>query len=152
MAVAIAVSATLGKDTTATLRPGETVALGAYRLTFSRLVTERLAADPRVIETRAEVTLSGPQAGRLAPAQRDYPNSTTSIATPAVRTAAGEDLYVNLLAYNTETGTATLRVFINPLVMWIWVGGGIVALGALFAIWPDRRRRPFPDAAAAAVA
>ena len=24
--------------------------------------------------------------------------------------------------------------------MWIWTGGAIVALGALFAIWPDRRR------------
>ena len=149
MAVAIAVSATLGQETTATLRPGEAVTLGAYRLTYERLVTERLAADPRVVETRAEVTLSGPQSGRLAPAQRDYPNSATSIATPSVRTAAGEDLYVNLLAFNATTGTATLRIFINPLVMWIWVGGAIVALGALFAIWPDRRRT-LPDAVVAA--
>jgi len=144
MAVAIAVSATQGRETTATLKPGESVSLGSYRLIYERLVTERLASDPRIVETRAEVTLSGPQSGSLAPAQRDYPNSTTSIATPSVRTAAGEDLYVNLLAFDTAAGTATLRVFVNPLVMWIWVGGAIVALGALFAIWPDRRRLPTP--------
>jgi len=93
-----------------------------------------------VIETRAELTLAGPQSGAIATALRDYPNSSTAIATPVVRTAFGEDLYVTLLAYDATTGTATVRVFINPLVMWIWTGGAIVALGALFAIWPDRRR------------
>ena len=47
---------------------------------------------------------------------------------------------MTLLAYNTATGSVTLHVFVNPLVSWIWAGGAIVALGALFAIWPDRRR------------
>ena len=149
MAVAIAVSATLGVDRTATLRPGETLTLGAYTLTYDRLVIEPLASDARVVETRAELTLAGPQSGALATALRDYPNSSTAIATPAVRTALGEDLYVTLLADNPSTRTVTLRVFVNPLVMWIWAGGGIVALGALFAIWPDRRRLAVEAALAA---
>jgi len=147
--VAIAVSATLGTDRTATLRPGETLSIGAYTLTFHRLVTERLADDARVVETRAELALAGPQSGALRTALRDYPNSSTAIATPAVRSALGEDLYVTLLAYNPATGTATLRVFVNPLVSWIWAGGAIVALGALFAIWPDRRRVAVEAAVAA---
>ena len=140
MAVAIAVSATLGTDRTATVAEGESLSIGSYTLTYDRLVTEPLASDPRVIETRAELTLAGPQAGAIATALRDYPNSSTAIATPVVRTALGEDLYVTLLGYNATTHAATIRVFINPLVMWIWTGGAIVALGALFAIWPDRRR------------
>jgi cytochrome c-type biogenesis protein CcmF len=57
---------------------------------------------------------------------------------------------VTLLAYNPATQTATIRVFINPLVMWIWAGGAIVALGALFAIWPDRRRTALEATLAAA--
>jgi len=150
MSVAIAVSATLGSDQTATLRPGEAMSLGAYAITYHELVTEPLASDPRVIETRAELTLAGPQSGRIATALRDYPNSATAIATPVVRTALGEDLYVTLLSYNPATETATLRVFINPLVMWIWAGGAIVALGALFAIWPDRRRTAVEAALAGA--
>ena len=40
------------------------------------------------------------------------------------------------------TSAATLHVFVNPLVVWIWLGGGVVGVGALFAIWPDRRRVP----------
>jgi cytochrome c-type biogenesis protein CcmF len=58
-----------------------------------------------------------------------------------VRSSIGEDLYVTLLAYDPDTGSATLRVFVNPLVGWIWLGGAIVALGAVFAAWPERRRR-----------
>jgi cytochrome c-type biogenesis protein CcmF len=118
------------------------VALGGYTVTHQRVVTERLAADPRVVEVRAELTLDGPQSGPLAPALRDYPNSSTLIATPAVRTAAGEDLYVTLLAHDPASGEVTLHVFVNPLVVWIWIGGGIVALGAVFAAWPERRRVP----------
>jgi len=142
MAVAIAISATLGKDATAELVPGGQVSLAGYTLTFDQLVTEPLASDARVVETRAELTVAGRQSGRLATALRDYPNSSTAIATPAVLTGVGEDLYVTLLAYDRTTGAITLRVFVNPLVLWIWLGGGIVAGGAVFAIWPDRRRRP----------
>ena len=150
MAIAIAVSATLGSEATATLRPGEELVLGPYRLRHERLVVEPLASDARVRETRAELTLSGPQSGPVATALRDYPSSTTPIATPVVRSSLGEDLYVTLLGYDPATEAVTVHVFINPLVGWIWLGGGIVALGAIFAIWPERRR--VRDRTAAAVA
>ena len=35
-----------------------------------------------------------------------------------------------------------MRVFVNPLVVWIWVGGAIIGIGSAFAIWPERRRVP----------
>jgi cytochrome c-type biogenesis protein CcmF len=140
MAVAVAVSATMANDVTATVRPGQSVQLGGYTVTHRQVVTERLASDPRVVEIRAELALAGPQSGELAPALRDYPNSSTLIATPAVRTAAGEDLYVTLLAHDPASGEVTLHVFVNPLVAWIWIGGAVVALGAVFAAWPERRR------------
>ncbi|MGH2358545.1 MAG: heme lyase CcmF/NrfE family subunit [Candidatus Limnocylindria bacterium] len=140
MAVAVAVSSGLATDRTVSVAPGETVAIGDYRLTHQRLVTEPLASDPRVIETRAELSVSGPQSGTLATALRDYPSSAAAIATPAVRTSLGEDLYVTLLASDGATGVVTLHLFINPLVVWIWIGGGIVACGTAFAAWPERRR------------
>jgi cytochrome c-type biogenesis protein CcmF len=149
MAVAIAISSTLASQTTATLAPGESVALGGYRVTNDRLVVEPLASDPRVMETRAEMSYSGPQSGTLATALRNYPNSAAAIATPAVRTSLGEDLYVTLLASDSQTGDVTVRVFLNPMVVWIWIGGFFVGVGSLFAIWPDRRRAVVPAAAPA---
>ena len=141
MAVGVAVSSGLATDRTVTLQPGETATIGAYRITHDRLVVEALAEDPRVIETRAEVRYAGPQSGSLGTALRDYPNAPNAIATPAVRTSLGEDLYVTLLASDPESQAVTLHLFLNPLVVWIWIGGAIVGAGSAFAIWPERRPR-----------
>src|SRR5262249_19216857 len=42
--------------------------------------------------------------------------------------------------YLDESPPATFKVIVNPLVTWIWVGGGIALLGAIVALWPSRRR------------
>jgi cytochrome c-type biogenesis protein CcmF len=140
MAVAVAISSALAQETTVSLAPGETGRIGPYTITHQRLVVEPLASDPRVVETRAELTYDGPQSGSLATASRDYPNSTVPIATPAVRTSLAEDLYVTLLAVDGASGSVTLHLFLNPLVAWIWLGGAILAMGAVFAVWPEPRR------------
>jgi cytochrome c-type biogenesis protein CcmF len=145
-AIAVAVSATQAVEATAILAPGESTRLGPYTVTHDQLIREPLASDPRVFETRAELEVQGPQAGQVSPALRDYPNSVTAIATPSVMTSAGEDFYLTLLAYDVGSGTVTLRLFVNPLVVWIWVGGAIVVVGAAFAIWPGRRRGAGPSA------
>ncbi len=137
MAVAIAISGSAAQETTAVLARGETASLGDYRITNARLVQAPLVDDARVLETSVELTLA--DGATLRPALRDYPNSSSLIATPAVRAGIGEDLYVTLLAYDPTSGSVTLRIFVNPLVSWIWAGAGILALGALFAAWPDRR-------------
>ena len=141
MAIGVAVSSGLATDLTVTLAPGESATIAGYEVTHQRLVVEPLASDARVIESRAEVAYEGRQSGTLATALRDYPNSPTAIATPAVRTSLAEDLYVTLLAYDTSTQAVTLHLFVNPLVVWIWIGGAIVGIGAAFAIWPERRAR-----------
>jgi cytochrome c-type biogenesis protein CcmF len=139
MAIAVAVSSGLAIDRTVTLAPGESAEIGGFAVMHGRLVVEPLADDARVIETRAEITFDGRRAGALRTALRDYPSSTTAIATPAVSTGIGEDLYVTLLASDPESGAVTLHLFVNPLVVWIWIGGAIVGIGAAFAAWPDRR-------------
>jgi len=141
MAVGVAVSSGLSVDRTVTLAPGESATIGGYTVTHRRLVVEPLASDPRVIETRAEVTYEGPQSGDLGTALRDYPNSVAAIATPAVRTSLAEDLYVTLLASDPDSEAVSLHLFVNPLVVWIWIGGAIVGIGSAFAVWPERRTR-----------
>ena len=34
---------------------------------------------------------------------------------------------------------ATVKLQVNRLVSWIWIGGAVLTLGALLAILPDRR-------------
>jgi cytochrome c-type biogenesis protein CcmF len=43
--------------------------------------------------------------------------------------------------YAKDPLAATFKVIINPLVMWMWIGGIIALIGALIAVWPARSRR-----------
>jgi cytochrome c-type biogenesis protein CcmF len=69
-----------------------------------------------------------------------YNTSEQPIATPAVRSRASGDLYLNLMAVERDGSTATIRMIVEPLVPWIWTGGFIIVLGAVISIWPTRRR------------
>jgi cytochrome c-type biogenesis protein CcmF len=37
--------------------------------------------------------------------------------------------------------TAEIRITFNPLVVWVWVGGIIMAIGGLIVMWPQAQRR-----------
>ena len=50
-----------------------------------------------------------------------------------------EDLYLTLMAFDQQQGShATIRAIVNPAVPWLWIGGMIVALGAILAVMPQR--------------
>ena len=60
---------------------------------------------------------------------------------PAVYSTLGEDLYVILTAIEPD-GSATLKVYRNPLVNWIWIGGLTFVFGTSLVMWPHRGARP----------
>jgi cytochrome c biogenesis factor len=52
------------------------------------------------------------------------------------------DLYASVIALQDSGGSATFRLYENPGVNWIWLGGALMALGGAGAAWPgagDRR-------------
>ncbi|MGH9113314.1 MAG: hypothetical protein ACRDZN_13630, partial [Acidimicrobiales bacterium] len=46
---------------------------------------------------------------------------------------------------------ALIRVVVQPLVMWLWIGGGVMAAGTVLAAFPGRRRSPLDPASASLV-
>lgn len=50
-----------------------------------------------------------------------------------------EDIYVTYL--NRDGNTASIEVFLNPLIQLIWAGWFIMILGALYALLPGARDR-----------
>ncbi len=125
-------------ETTATLEPGESLTFKGYTLTYEGL--ER-RADPDKIITTARVRLahSGHSLGTLSPQKNFWFSQGAFVGESAIRTRPAEDIFVGLSEYNRETGSATLRVLIHPLILWIWVGGGLVLGGAMIAFWPERK-------------
>jgi cytochrome c-type biogenesis protein CcmF len=59
----------------------------------------------------------------------------------ALRMNLLRDLYVVLASLEAD-GLAAFQVLINPMVVWLWIGGGVLIVGTLVAAWPSRRRRP----------
>ena len=84
------------------------------------------------------ITLGDQPFARLKPRLNYYPTQMEPIGTPAVRESLREDLYLVLMQYSPDGQQATIKAIASPMVGWIWLGGGIVALGALFALWRTR--------------
>ena len=92
--------------------------------------------------TDAVEARSGSTAARsYPPAISDYPFASEAIGTPSVRSTPTEDVYLTLATVPVGKGPATIGVIVEPLVMWVWVGGGIMVGGTALAAWPGRRRR-----------
>jgi cytochrome c-type biogenesis protein CcmF len=77
--------------------------------------------------------------GEEHPRLNFYRSSQQPIASPAVASSLTKDLYLTLMAFDQEENHATVRVIVNPAVAWLWIGGGVMGLGALIAVWPRRR-------------
>ncbi len=74
----------------------------------------------------------------LRPSEHFFRQARTPVATPAVRSTWREDLYIVLMAFDPGAQSAVLRVVITPLVSWLWVGGAIMVIAGVLAIWPSR--------------
>jgi cytochrome c-type biogenesis protein CcmF len=146
--LAIVASSFYQEERQVSLRPGETVEVGGYRLTFQRL-TERAEPGVRIVEAPLVVQAGG-SSELLHPAKQFFKNFERQPSTSvAIRTTAAEDLYVVLAGWEPN-GTVSFLVFVNPLVVWLWVGGMVVLAGSFVTLWPDPlpRRLPVPRPAA----
>ncbi len=140
--IGIAGSSFYQVDTQANLKPGETVQLKQYTVQYDGLQVYPTASHDAVT-ARLTIFENGNRVGTLSP-EKDYytspdPNQSQSTTEVAVRTTALEDLYIILAGFDSTAGTATLKVIINPLVVWLWIGFGVLVGGTLIAAWPDPR-------------
>ena len=124
----------------ATLAPGGSVAVAGFDFRLDQ-VWGRDQPHRFTVGADVTVTRDGKPVGVMNPLQHFYKSSDTPVPTPAVKSSEQRDIYITLMAFDAQGKSATIRVFIEPLVMWIWAGGGIMCLGAAWGLWPVRRRR-----------
>jgi cytochrome c-type biogenesis protein CcmF len=129
-------------EVVATLPPGGSTAAGRYTLTYGGL-GERVEPGVRIVYADVRLRQGAQDLGSLPPERRIHRNwEQQPVTGVAVRTSWPwlEDVYV-LLSGWSEDGSADLRVFVNPLVCLIWIGGGLFLGGTLLAAWPAPLRR-----------
>ena len=120
------------------LAPGKSVSVGRFTVRHDALtVTDD--GQKQMVTARLAVTRDGAAMGEMAPAKwffrKHEEDPTTEVA---ITRGFAEDLYVVLAGFDVERQSATLHVVVNPLVNWIWFGFGILGLGTLLALTPER--------------
>jgi cytochrome c-type biogenesis protein CcmF len=149
IAVALASSNSFTHSTTLALEQGVTTEWGGHTFELESVTeTTNQRGSERVLA--ANVVLDG--ARTYAPAITTYLNIGQDIGTPAVRTGLVDDIYLTLEP-GTAAGdsTATIRAFVKPMILWLWLGGLIMAIGTLLAAFPGSRRRRAIDPVSAPI-
>jgi len=121
-------------ESMATLDIGESMRVGEYKLTYDELM---LKEDKTKVSAVASISVirSGRLIASMYPSYDYWFSHMDHFAEVAVRTTPAEDLFVSLMwtSYNPEDKLATFRVLVNPLIIWIWIGGGFLLLGGAVA-------------------
>ncbi|MCU1489026.1 MAG: ccmF, partial [Acidimicrobiaceae bacterium] len=135
--VGLAAASSFGQSALITLRPGHPVTFDGHRL---ELVTVRAFSSPSRSGDEAVVRVDH---GTFRPAIDVFRGDSQAVATPSVDSGLVDDVYLAAGGGLTPGAhqSATLSVFVQPLVLWLWVGGGLVFGGSLLAAVPGRRRR-----------
>jgi len=120
------------------VRPGDTVELAGYEVTFKGAGN---VPGPNYTALRGtfELTANGRRVTMLYPEKRDYPAEKSSTTEAAIHTTPIADVYVVLGDSDGKGGWAT-RIYHNPLVPWIWAGAIFMAIGGMVSL-SDRRLR-----------
>jgi cytochrome c-type biogenesis protein CcmF len=145
VALGIAASTEFRKEHATSLKPGESTTIGKYEVRFDSLYAVR---EPHrdVVGGVFTVMSHGKLLGELKPRLNYYQTRPDeAIASPGVRSRFNDDLYLVLTGYGAPSSpggeSAALTAIVEPWVSWIWFGGLVVAIGALFGAWRRRGER-----------
>ncbi len=137
IAVAFAASQSYVTETELRLSPGDVATVGGHTLVYEGI---EVVESAEKTTTSALVRIDGGAVYR--PGIELFAFGGQSIGKPSVSTSLVEDVYLTLLEIPEGDDPAVIRVVLQPLVTWLWIGGAMMAIGTAFAAFPGRRRRP----------
>ena len=138
IAVAFAASQSYLHEGEFTLTRGETARVAGTEIRYEGT---RVVNEPNRQSIRATIRIDGGQT--FEPSVNRYVRTGQTVGTPSVDVGLIRDVYLSLQrAPSQDDPTVVIRVIVQPLIIWLWIGGAIMALGTAMAAFPGRRRRP----------
>src|SRR6476660_7388261 len=120
-----------------TLKPGQQAQVGDF---IVRLNAVKVTDDGQKQMVTADTTVlrDGKEIARMYPARWFYRKHEEEPTTEvAIRRGFAEDLYLVMPAFSVEEQSASMGIHINPLVNWVWMGFGVLAIGTGIALLPE---------------
>jgi cytochrome c-type biogenesis protein CcmF len=116
---------------------GEEFTVGKYRMVVRNF---QETDNPNYLASRAEIDVFiGDRLFKtMYPERRLYQASQQPTTEVAIHHRLNEDIYLVFAGMAEDSGRAVIQVYINPLVMWVWIGGAVLVLGTLIALVPSR--------------
>jgi cytochrome c-type biogenesis protein CcmF len=88
----------------------------------------------------------------IVPAITTYLSMGVDVPTPGVRTGLTNDVYLTL-EQGAQAGDTmvSIQAFVRPMILWLWIGGLVMAIGTLLSAFPGSRRRRAIDPVSAPI-
>jgi cytochrome c-type biogenesis protein CcmF len=140
MGIAGSMSYSLEKEATLALK--QNLQIGNYRIQFEGLKGSQQPTHFRV-EGAFRVVHNGNDEGIMSPALKFFPTQQSPVGRAVHQSSLGEDIYLILSGFSElDRNQATLKVLVRPLVIWMWIGGFVIAFGTLICILPMGKTVP----------
>ncbi|UYO50851.1 heme lyase CcmF/NrfE family subunit [Rhodopseudomonas palustris] len=136
--IGIVCESTWNSEYIAAMKPGDSTKLAGYEFKFEG-ANQRQGPNYRELLTQFTVTENGRLIGGMAPSKRSFITRGSSTTEAALLTRGFSQLYISLGDIN-EQGAVTVRIYHKPMVLLIWFGPILMALGGLLSL-SDRRLR-----------
>jgi cytochrome c-type biogenesis protein CcmF len=128
-----------GSERIASLKPGQSIDIAHYRVSFDGITT-REGPNYRELIGRFSVRRPGGEVvGIMEPSKRTFPARSTTTTEAALMTRGVGQLYLSLGDRNPD-GSIALRLYHKPLVLLIWLGALVMFVGGGLSL-SDRRLR-----------
>jgi cytochrome c-type biogenesis protein CcmF len=138
MVIGITATSAWQSETILTMRPGQTVHIAGYDVTFTG-VAPNDGPNYREVIGLMQVARDGSRIVELAPSKRQYNVPPQATSEAGIHVALAGDLYV-VLGDEVGGGAWNVRLYFNPLVRLIWIGAIIMFIGGGLSL-SDRRLR-----------
>ena len=129
-----------GTQSDVILALGERATIDDYEIEYLG-TTGTDKGDRTEFVSRLNVYKGGSFLGTMTPKRAFYPDFRMASTRADIRSTPIEDFYI-IPGETLDDGSAGFRVFVNPLVWWMWIAGPILILGTLIALWPQRSPAP----------
>ncbi len=116
---------------------GSWFSVGGYDFFYEKLITD--SNDNRTaVFAQVSVYKDGSKLSTEFPAKFSYRRSEQPTTEVAIHPRVAEDVYLVLTGYDTETGLSNFRIYINPLINFVWLGFLMLAFGTFICLIPQR--------------
>ena len=146
--IGIICETTWNSENISTMRPKDVVTVGGYQVRLDD-VTQQQGPNYREAVTHFTVMLDGKTIGAMAPSKRSFSTRGMSTSEAALLTRGVSQLYISL-GDSSADGSVAVRIYHKPMVLLIWLGPVLMALGGFLSLTDRRLRVGAPKPAKAA--